>query len=280
MLIVDSHVHYFPDSIAERTVGLLSEEGGVKPYGDGTLASLKRFMDEDGVGLSVNLPVATRYDQVVGINRSMIAANKTERSVICFGTMHPDFHIVGNVREELQFLAANGVRGIKMHPEYQNFYPDDDRLTAIYEACADFNLMIYFHAGADLAFRDTHGTPQRFAQVPQVSGDLKVILAHMGGFRMWDDVETYVMGLHEVYLDTSFCGEMADWQMKEIIYGHGAYKILFGSDFPWERPANVWKKLQGLNLGAMFDSMIAHGNILRLLGITPAQIPPRVSPEG
>jgi predicted TIM-barrel fold metal-dependent hydrolase len=41
--------------------------------------------------------------------------------------MHPDFASVGNVREELKFLSANGVKGIKMHPEYQDFYPDDDR---------------------------------------------------------------------------------------------------------------------------------------------------------
>lgn len=279
-MLIDTHVHFFPDSIAQKTIEILSNEGGVKPYGDGTLATLKKHMDEDGVHLSINLPIATRADQVVKINRNVIECNRAEKSVLSFGTMHPDFAAIGNVREELKFIASNGVKGIKMHPEYQDFYPDDDRMTKIYEACAEFGLIIYFHAGADVAFENTHGTPKRFAQVPQVSSDLKVVLAHMGGFRMWDAVETFIMGLHEVYLDTSFCGEMDDWLMKEIIYGHGAYKILFGTDYPWERATNVVEKIKRLNLGGMFESMIFHGNALRLLGMKQEDVPARVSPEG
>jgi hypothetical protein len=63
-MLIDTHVHYFPDSIAGKTIEILSQEGGVKPFGDGTIAALKRSMHEDGVHLSVNLPIATRADQV------------------------------------------------------------------------------------------------------------------------------------------------------------------------------------------------------------------------
>ncbi len=279
-MLIDSHVHFFPDNIAQRTVDQLSAEGNVRPYGDGTLASLKKFMDEDGVDLSINLPIATRADQVMKINRNMVESNLRERSVVSFGTMHPDFGPREKVREELKYLADNGVKGIKLHPEYQCFYPDDDRMTDIYNACADYNLIVYFHAGADVAFEDTHGTPKRFAQVPQISGELKVVLAHMGGFRMWEEVETYIMGMHEVYLDVSFCAEMEDCRMKEIIFGHGAYKILFGTDFPWERASNLVKKLKDLNMGSVFEGMIFHGNMLRLLNIGPEAVPVRRSPEG
>ncbi len=73
---------------------------------------------------------------------------------------------------------------------------------------------------------------------------------------------------------------MDDWQMKEIIYGHGTYKILFGTDYPWERASNVVEKIKRLNLGGMFESMIFHGNALRLLGMKQEDVPARVSPEG
>jgi len=53
--------------------------------------------------------------------------------------------------------------------------------------------------------------------------------------------------------------------MKEIIYGHGPYKILFGSDYPWTDPVKLVEKIKGLNLGEMFETMIFYKNAERLL---------------
>lgn len=266
-MFIDTHVHAFPVNIAQQTLEHLKSLSDMTSYGDGTAHSIIRFMDEDQIDLSVNLPIATKPEQVVGINRKMITANQENKRILNFGTMHPDFGKIGNIGEELEFIAQNGVKGIKLHPEFQDFYPDDNKMTAIYEACMKNNLIIYFHAGYDEAFEDVHGTPARFSQVRYIDSDLKIVLAHMGGYKMWDDVESHLMGMHEVYFDTSYCTEMEEWQMKEIIFGHGAYKILFASDMPWERPAHLIKKVKALDLGPMFESMIFGNNAKKLLNI-------------
>jgi uncharacterized protein len=262
--LIDFHVHFFPDSIVEKAISSLSENSGVKPHGDGSIASLRKFMEEDGVALSVNMPVATKADQVKNINRQMIELNKDGNRVVCFGAMHPDFNRIGSVPEELDFIAACGVKGIKLHPEYQDFYPDDPRMQEIYDACRKNGLIIMFHAGRDLAFKDVHGTPKRFAEVAKIK-KLKIICAHMGGYQMWDDVETYLVGLEGVYFDTSFSLEMDNAQMKEIIVGHGPYKILFGTDFPWQRAGDIVQKIKSLDIGANMEGMIFNRNAHWLL---------------
>jgi uncharacterized protein len=239
-----------------------------RAYGDGALDALKEYMRIDGVSLSINMPIATKPEQVVNINRKMIEHNKNAGNVICFGTMHPQFAKTGNVEEELEFLAKNGIKGIKMHTEYQEFYPDDGTLTRIYKACVKNNLVVLFHAGADAAFdfQSTHGTPKRFAAMLKEFPQLKAILAHMGGFRMWDDVYKQLVGKN-VYFDTAYSVEMEDSVFKGIVKEHGADKILFGTDFPWERASAIREKIEKNVENPDDKEEIYHLNAEKLLGI-------------
>jgi len=265
-MIVDFHTHFYPDEVAPRAIKTMSQSSGHALFGEGTYDSLVRFMDEDGVSLAVNLPVATRPEQVISINRRMIEYNRTQSRVHCFATYHPDFPSVGNLEEELAFLAEQGIRGIKIHPEYQHFYPDDPAMTSFYELCARYHFLLVIHAGRDIAFRETHATPRRLREVVKVKG-LRVVLAHMGGFRLWEEVMDHLIGLPSLYLDTSFCGELPPALFKEMILAHEPYRILFGSDFPWMRPADMARKIRSLDLGKQNEELIFAKNALWLLDI-------------
>jgi uncharacterized protein len=262
--IIDFHTHFFPDNIADKAVANLSQTAGISYFGNGTSQALQDHMEQDGITLSINQPVATKVEQVVSINRQMVEFNKISKKVISFGTLHPDFSKIGDVKEEISFLAANSIKGIKLHPEYQEFYPDDPRMTDIYQECRNYGLLILSHAGKDLSFKEIHGTPKRFAEVAKIKS-VKIVLAHLGGYQLWEDVENYLVGLSGVYFDTAYTEEMELWQMKEIIMGHGGYKVLFGSDFPWQKPANVIKKIKSLDLGKNTEDMIFYKNAKWLL---------------
>ncbi|MFA5857463.1 MAG: amidohydrolase family protein [Elusimicrobiota bacterium] len=263
-MLIDIHAHIFPDKIAKQAVEKLSQAtGGEKYYSDGTLTGLQKLMQAHGVTLSVNQPVATAPEQVEAINRKMITTNHHHSNVTCFGAMHPDYP---NPAAELEFIAKNGVRGIKLHPEYQDFYPDDDmRLYKIYDACVKYNLIILIHAGRDIAYADVHGTPERLKPITEIKG-LKLILAHLGGWRMWDDVEKHLIGT-SAYFDTAYVQEMDRVQMKRIILNHGADKILFGTDSPWETAEHMKSIFDGLGLSADQLENIYYKNAQALLGI-------------
>jgi predicted TIM-barrel fold metal-dependent hydrolase len=198
----------------------------------------------------------------------MIDINKKEKNIICLGAMHPLFAKNANIKEEIEFIARNGIKGIKLHPEYQNFYPDDGGMKAIYEACIKNNIFILFHAGADAAFDfdDTKGTPKRFRQVIKSYPNLKIILAHMGGYQMWDMVYKELVGLN-VYFDTAFCNEMDDNVIAGLINEHGYDKIIFGTDFPWERPAVLKEKIRRIICKEEYRNKIFYLNARKILDI-------------
>lgn len=266
MKIIDVHAHYFPDSIAKETMDFLEKEANVKAVADGTIKSLREFMIKDRVALSINQPVATKKEQVKSINRKMIEFNKDSLNIISFGAMHPEFSTIGNVREEIEFIAKNGLKGIKLHAEYQDFYPDDMKVYEIYDACRKNNLIILFHAGKDLAYEAIHSTPERLSQVAKIEG-LKLIFAHMGAYRMWDDVFKYLIG-KKVYFDTSYSVEMKNEVFKEIAAKHGPEKILFGTDFPWESASRTIQKVEECINDANIKEMIYYANAEKLLNLS------------
>ncbi|MEI7641302.1 MAG: amidohydrolase family protein [bacterium] len=267
-MLIDIHTHFFPDKIADKTIKYLLSEahGEVKVNGVGTYASLVAYMKRDGVTLSVNQPVATKKEQVLGINRKMLEYNKTQKEVLCFGAMHPDFCDVADCNEEIQFLATNGFKGIKLHPEYQQFYPDDPKMLRIYEACRKAHMIIMFHAGADFAYPDIHATPERLAQVTTIA-ELQIICAHMGGYNMWEEVIKYLVGKN-CWLDTAYSQEMDSTQFAEIIKYHGADKIIFGTDFPWVNAAQIKEKIEKIFPNDIeTKEKIYYKNAMQLLGL-------------
>lgn len=267
MKLIDFHTHFFPDSIACGAVKKIEAIAGVKGLGDGTLDSLKSYMKQDTVSVSVNLPVATRPDQVTAINRKMIEHNKSgDKSVVCFGAMHPEFSKTGNFAEEIEFLSAHGIKGIKLHPEYQEFFPDDGKLKKLYEACVRYNMIVVMHAGADPVSDEVRAMPNRTATVASIKG-LKLVLAHFGGYAIWDAVYRHLAGT-DVLFDTAYTQEMEWGMMKGLIEKHGADKILFGSDFPWARAGVIRKNIEAAVPDEQSREMIFYKNAETLLGIT------------
>lgn len=259
--IIDIHVHVWPDPVAEKAVAHLKHAANdFTAYYDGTVTGLVAEMDRCGVDASVIQPVATKAAQVVSIN-NWVAQIGTER-VIPFGAMHPDFE---NPAEEIERMASLGLKGFKLHPEHQNFRPDDDRMAGIYQAALAHDMTILFHAGADEVHTTVHGTPESFVNVLEGFAGLRLVLAHLGGYRVWNRVAELLVG-REVYLDTAYTlGHLPDEDFVEIVHAHGAEKILFGSDGPWTDAAKEIAWLRGLPLREGVIEAVLGGNAERLL---------------
>jgi predicted TIM-barrel fold metal-dependent hydrolase len=191
-------------------------------------------MDATGVDVSVIQPVATKPGQVPSINDwAASTAGAAGGRVIPFGAMHPDLE---NPAEEIARMASLGLRGFKLHPEHQDFAPDEPRLAAVYEAAIEHDMTVFFHAGADEVHPTVHGTPESFASVLDGFPGIRLVLAHMGGYRVWNRVAEVLVG-RDVYLDTAYTlGHLPDADFVEIVHAHGAEKVLFGSDGPWTDP--------------------------------------------
>lgn len=106
---------------------MLSERSGTVPHTDATADGLLSSLEESGSDISVVLPVVTKPSQFVSITKFASEVNKL-RGIISFGGMHPD---TDDVDGQLDTIVNAGLPGIKLHPDYQGVFIDDDRYVKI-----------------------------------------------------------------------------------------------------------------------------------------------------
>jgi predicted TIM-barrel fold metal-dependent hydrolase len=275
-LVIDFHVHAFADKIAERAIGELQKnlrDGGLEDtvFSNGTYSDTERYFSEAGVS-GVFMPIATKPSQMTICNN--IAAGKNNYSAgdvrfWSYGSVFPKTASpdeLNAVLTELSRIKSLGLHGIKLHPDYQVFYPDDENVFPVYEKCAELGLPIMFHAGFDpISPKLTHATPDRLLRVIENFPKLTAIFAHMGGEYHWDEVYDIICG-KSCFIDTSYCAEnMESALMERMIKKHGSERVLFGSDFPWKAPDAIVTKLKTLNLTDGELNNILYKNAIKLI---------------
>lgn len=264
--VIDFHTHTFPDKIAEGAVSKLQKISGITPFTNGTLTDTIEKMAETAVDRFVLLNIATLPKQQNTINNVACKVNADfGGKILSFGSVHFEAE---DYSEELDRIKAMGIKGVKLHPDYQGFMIDDERLFPIYEKCAELELPIVFHSGWDCYSPDlVHAPPARSAVVAKKFPKLKMILAHFGGLKMWDEVKKHLIGLENVYLDTAMCASYADRkQIEEMIKLHNENNILLGSDCPWENPQKSVEFILKMDLEDRVKKKILSENAKRLLG--------------
>ncbi len=267
-MIIDFHTHAFPEKIAERTVSALGKAANMTPLTNGTVDGLCRKLAASGVDLGVILPVVTRADQFVSINRFAASVN-TER-VISFGGIHPDDE---DPEGHVRLIKELGLRGIKLHPDYQGVYIDDERYVQIAKAALAEGLVIVTHAGVDVGFpgHPVRCTPELAVRFLDAIGggedELPIVFAHGGGYAMHGDVMKHLAG-RGVYIDISMMPVISNVEeTTALIRAHGAERILFASDCPWGDPGEGIRFVRSLPLTDDERELILHKNAERLLGL-------------
>lgn len=262
--MIDFHIHSFPDTLAVRAIPSLSAcGGGIKPTYDGKISSLKSALAQNGVDMGVVLNIATNPHQQKKVNDFAISLVGDD-TIIPFGSVHPDSP---DALAELERLKAAGIKGVKLHPDYQGFFADEKRMFPIYEKIAELGLITVFHAGVDIGYPEpVHCTPQRLLSILDIFGDAPVVAAHFGGYLLWDAVLEELCGT-KVYLDTAFSyGKMPPQYAQKIIKAHDINRILLGSDMPWSTAQREARLIASLNLTSEETENILCNNAKRLLG--------------
>lgn len=263
-MLIDFHTHAFPERIAARAIGKLSHDaGGLAPQTDGTLSSLKEQMLTDGVDISVVHSIATSPKQQHNVNNFAMEIDKDD-GIVAFGSVHPD---APDALEELERIHAAGLKGVKFHPEYQQFYADDEKMKPIYKKISSLGLVTLFHAGHDYGFPPPyHAMPEHLLRALKWF-DSPVVAAHWGGFGCGEQVLSRLCG-ENLWFDLSFgYSSMPKSRAQAIIDRHGPDKLLFGSDMPWHRPVWELRLLKTLDLSDADLQKILCVNAEKLLGL-------------
>ena len=267
-MIIDAHAHIFPDKIAEKaSAGIGGFYGGMTLDSGGTLGELLEKGTEAGVDRFIVQSVATVPHQVGAINDYIAECVRQENGrLIGFGAMHPEFEDIGG---EIERIISLGLRGIKLHSDFQDFNIDDEEAFPIYEA-AEGRLPILFHVGDK---RSDRSTPERLLKVVKRFPKLTVIGAHLAGWSMWDrGAELFGSYIREnpqcrFYTDcSSSLYAMTPEHAAELIRKFGVDRVMWGTDYPMWNAAEELERFDALPLTKRERELILSENALRMLG--------------
>lgn len=269
-MIVDFHTHVFPDKIAKKTIDFLSKKAGIPPFSDGSVCGLLGEMERGGVDVAVALPVLTSPSQYESVNRFAAEKNleflQSARRIISFAGIHPRCDdIEGKMRE----IRERGFLGVKLHPDYQETFINDEGYIKILECANKEGLIVSVHSGVDGGYRGmpVRCTPSLVCEVIERTRPKRLVLAHYGANEMFDGVYERLAGKN-VYFDTSYILSYIDETcFKRILAKHGDDKVLFASDSPWSGIAESVDRIRSFSLGEQTEKKIFSKNALRLLGI-------------
>jgi predicted TIM-barrel fold metal-dependent hydrolase len=229
-VIIDCHTHlnHYTDETADDLAGCLQR--------------MQQAMRRNRVDVSL---VLTSYK---------ISPGRPSARTVVEATRHlPNIHVVAGVswrtlvdehiEDWRQLLQAGELKGLKLYPGYEPFYPADVKLAPVYKLAEEFDVPVMIHCG------DTYSPTGKvkFAHplnVDEVAVDypkVKFLICHLGNPWFRDCMEV-VYKNDNVYTDISglTLGDFSDRfeaymraQLKEmLLWGMNPRKVLYGTDWP------------------------------------------------
>lgn len=261
MHLIDIHTHIYPPAIAHKAAASIRKFYALDTHEmDGTADTLLKKGDEAGIERFVILPVAVRPDRTRHINEFILAQVADQPRFIGFGTVHAGME---SIADEARFIMDKGLRGIKMHPDTQEFAIDDPRLFPAYEEIQG-KLPLIFHMG-DKRYNYSH--PAQLRKVLELFPHLQVIAAHFGGYGMYEEAYEYLYDKDCIFDVSSSMMFMEEGVAEKYIRIYGAERMAFGTDYPLWDPVAETKRFWQLKLTDEEFDQIGHKTVERFLNL-------------
>ena len=261
-MLIDIHTHIYPEKIAQKATESVRDfyelEGSVEM--NGTVDMLLERGKKAGISQFVVLPVSNAPNRVRHINEFLLEQYKSHDCFIGFGTLHAGME---GLMEETQWILDHGLKGIKMHPDSQQFNIDDERLFPVYELLQD-KIPVMLHMG-DLRYNFSH--PVRLKRILGLFPRLQVIAAHFGGYSMYHTARELLWDTDCIFDVSSSLMFMEEGVAEKYINSYGAERMAYGTDYPlWDPVKEVERFLQLKLTDEQFDQ-ICHRTAERILGL-------------
>lgn len=148
-----------------------------------------------------------------------------------------------DLRELAEYLEQGLVKGLKLYPGYEPFYPHDGRLQVVYDMAEEFDVPVMIHCGDTYNPRAKvkYAHPLEVDEVAVDHPNVKLVICHLGNPWLVDCMEV-VYKNRNVYADISglvlgtfteaFEQYMAQQIEEVILYAGEPDRFLFGTDWP------------------------------------------------
>lgn len=258
--ILDAHCHIYPEKIAARAVEAIGKFYDIEMDLDGTVNCLIETGMKAGVTDFLVHSVATTPKQVTSINEFIASeVAKNPEHLIGFGSLHPDSD---DLEGDIEHLLSLGLRGVKLHPDFQKFEIDSEKSVRMCKMFAG-KIPLLIHAGD---YRYHYSNPDNILRFLDKVPDITFIGAHFSGWSIQEEAKEKLTGIPNLYVDTSSSFyRLTDEQIVELIYAFGVDHVLFGTDYPMWLPEKELDRIRGLGLPEADLKKILFENAEKLL---------------
>jgi len=260
--VIDAHCHIYPDKIALKASASTGNFYSISMSLDGKISTLLEHGKKAGIEHFLVQSVATTPKQVSSINHFIAdSVAQSNGRFTGLGTLHPDSE---DMEADVNKIISLGLRGVKLHPDIQQFKIDDYRMLKIYELC-EGKLPILIHTGD---YRYDYSNPNRMIPILDIYKNLTVIGAHFGGWSIWEEATEKLCQYKNFYVDcSSSLYAITPEKAKGLISAYGTNRVLFGTDYPmWEPEIEIARFMQ-IDLTEKQREDILYNNAAKLFDI-------------
>lgn len=264
-MIIDCHTHL--NNYHDESVDAL----------EACLARLQASMRRNRIDVAL---VLTSYKVVPGrpSTRAVVEATRAlENLHVVAGISWVNFSEV-DLDELRSFLQVHAIKGLKLYPGYEPFYPADPKLAPVYALAEEFDVPVMIHCG------DTYAPSGKIKYAHPINVDevavdfprVKFVICHLGNPWFRDCMEV-VYKNENVYADISglvlgdFSDRFEEYMRKQLqemmVWGMNPRKMLFGTDWPISSMESYLKFMDELKLPIRDKQLLLCENAARLFKI-------------
>lgn len=237
MDVIDFHIHYIKKELLNPTwlnylesinPDFFSKIDEFSQHPELLVAHLK----SEGVRYAVILPECAPATSGYVPTEEVIDYCRHHEMLIPFASINPNVH--SDMVERLEeYVKVGGIKGLKLHPSYQFFYPNEARLYPLYQKAQELRIPVIFHIGTSI-FKGTrlkYCDPIHLDDVAVDFPDLKIIMAHSGRGFWYEDCFSLSRLHKNLYMDiTGLPPQNLLRYFPEL--EKNSEKVIFGSDWP------------------------------------------------
>ncbi len=236
-----------------------------------------------------------RVQQAIILTSYKVSPGRPSARAVVEATRHlPNLHVVAglswttfsqaDVDELRDLLAAGAIKGLKLYPGYEPFYPADPKLAPAYRLAEEFDVPVMIHTGDTYApgGKVKYSHPLHVDEVAVDFPKVRFLICHLGNPWFRDCMEV-VYKNENVYTDISglTLGDFTDrfeeymrQQLKEmILWGVNPNKVLYGTDWPLATMESYLQFMDELSLPARDKALMLYGNAMALFKIETLPAP-------
>lgn len=183
-----------------------------------------------------------------------------------------------DLREISDYLKDGLIKGLKLYPGYEPFYPHDSRLQVVYDLAMEYDVPVMFHSGDTYTptAKVRYAHPLHIDDVAVDNPSLKIVICHVGNPWIKDCMEVVYKNAN-VYADFSglVLGDFTDRferymknQLEEmILYAGEPEYLLYGTDWPISTMRSYLAFMKQLDLREDEKELIMWKNAAKLFKI-------------